>query len=515
MVMSSAGAGLGAGLGTLFQALGRQKLQDANNAVMKAKWDQAQNLSNSEIGKNNSVTALNSDKLGALQGIGDALSGLGYTPQQAAAISGYARANGGANLKNATDAAMELQIPVAGTAAVPQLGNTFQQALGRDTSKVADGVAYNPLGDAADAVNVTPVGNAMIAARKAQANASNASAANSYAHARVAGLEALGGAGAGKAPAGYRWKADGSLEPIPGGPADQSPQSAMADPNGAHGDSYLSSIDPTTAAQVKALAEGRMAFPSGTALKSPYWQGMLQHVAQYDPSFDAVNYNARSGTRKAFTSGKEAQTVNALNTVAEHLGTFSDDASDLNNTSFPAINTVKNWIAGQTGDPTIARFNTAKKAVADEVAKVWRASGGSQADIEENLNNLNGAQSPAQLNAAIGTLTQLIHGKIAALQDQYGAGMGTTANPRALISPEAQTAFDKTLSRAGVDTTAFNQSVGAQLPQTGQSAPQGAASPAPAPAPQMARPNTAAEFNALPSGSLYVDPDDGKVYRKP
>lgn len=504
MVMSSAGAGLGAGLGTLFQALGRQKLQDANNAVMKAKWDQQQQLSNSVIGKNNSVTALNSDKLRALQGIGDTLAGLGYTPQQAAAIGGYARANGGADLKNATDAAMELQIPVAGTAAVPQPGNTFQQALGRDTTKVADGVTYNPLGDDTQAVNVTPVGNAMIAARKA-------SAANSYAHARLAGLEALGGAGAGKAPAGYRWRPDGSLEPIPGGPADQSPQATLADPNGAHGDSYLSSIDLTTAAQVKALAEGRMAFPTGTALKSPYWQGMLQHVAQYDPSFDAVNYTARAGTRKAFTSGKEAQNVNALNTVAEHLGTFSDDAAALNNTSFPAINTVKNWIAGQTGDPTIARFNTAKKAVADEIAKVWRASGGSEADIQENLRNLSGAQSPAQLNAVIGTLTQLIHGKIAALQDQYGAGMGTTANPRALISPEAQTSFDKTLQRAGVDTTAFNQSVGAQLPQVGHAA----LSPAATAAPQMARPTTDAEFNALPSGSLYVDPDDGKTYRKP
>jgi hypothetical protein len=59
------------------------------------------------------------------------------------------------------------------------------------------------------------------------------------------------------------------------------------------------------AAQVKALAEGRMAFPTGTALKSAYWQDMLQKVAQFDPSFDAVNYNARAGTRKAFTSGKE------------------------------------------------------------------------------------------------------------------------------------------------------------------------------------------------------------------
>lgn len=226
------------------------------------------------------------------------------------------------------------------------------------------------------------------------------------------------------------------------------------------GNDYLSSLPQQTAAQVKALAEGRMQFPSGTALKSPYWQGMLSAVSQYDPSFDAVNYNARSNTRKGFTSGKEAQTVNALNTVAEHLGTLSDNAVALHNfSSFGAFtktaNRLKNSYLEASGDPRIARFNTSKKAVADEVAKVWRASGGSEKDIQENLKNLDGAQSPEQLNAAIGTLTNLIYGKIAALQDQYTTGMGQTQNPRPLVSPEAQKAFDKTIARMnGVESGA-------------------------------------------------------------
>lgn len=213
------------------------------------------------------------------------------------------------------------------------------------------------------------------------------------------------------------------------------------------GNAYLSTLPQQTASQVRALADGRMQFPSGTALKSPYWQGMLSAVSQYDPNFDAVNYNARSNTRKAFTSGKEAQTVNALNTVAEHLGTFSDNAAALHNTGFPLYNRIKNFALQESGDPRIAAFNTNKKAVADEVAKVWRATGGSEADIQENLKNLDGAQSPEQLNAAIGTLTQLIYGKVAALQDQYASGMGTTQTPRPLVSKEAQAAFDKTLQR--------------------------------------------------------------------
>lgn len=226
----------------------------------------------------------------------------------------------------------------------------------------------------------------------------------------------------------------------PATPGDQSKQ----------GDAYLATLPQQQSAQVKALAEGRMAFPTGTALKSPYWQEMLSAVSQYDPTFDAVNYNARSGTRKAFTSGKEAQTVNSLNTVAEHLGTLSDNIQALHNTSFQPYNALKNKVADLTGDPDIARFNTSKKAVADEVAKVWRASGGSEADIQENLKNLSGAQSPEQLNAAVATLTHLIAGKVAALNDQYTQGMGTTKQLKPLVSPEAKRAYDKTLSRAGM-----------------------------------------------------------------
>jgi hypothetical protein len=30
-----------------------------------------------------------------------------------------------------------------------------------------------------------------------------------------------------------------------------------------------------------------------------------------------------------------------------------------------------------------------------------------------------------------------------------------------------------------------------------------------------AQPQTEADYNALPSGSLFIDPDDGKTYRKP
>ena len=490
----AAGANAGRNLGGLLMAALtgnralKQKVYDATQQQMANQYRTAQE------GRKYSVDAdLGQNRLDALGNLKPAYAGAGLTDAQATLAATIANAAKDPGIGEMLASALKLGSVNRADAGNTQGANAMLAAVSgkpMDYTKIDGDTIFNPnMTPDKSGMAPTQVGMGDITAKMAAAAASKASAANSYAGAR-----------ANDALAKLRdvQTAAGGFNPHTGG--DNAAPPPAANPNGPHGVDYLGTLDPTTAAQVKALSEGRMAFPSGTALKSNYWQAMLQHVAQFDPSFDQVNYNARAATRKGFTSGKEAQTINALNTVAEHLGTFSDYTKDLDNTRFPVINRVKNWLASQTGDPDIARFNTAKKAVADEVAKVWRASGGSEADIQENLRNLDGAQSPAQLNAAIGTLTKLIHGKISALQDQYKSGMGTTENVRPLVSPEAQAAFDKTLKRAGEDTNAFDKDAGA-LGGDGGAKP--------------STPTTEAEYNALPSGALFIDPDDGKTYRKP
>jgi hypothetical protein len=70
-------------------------------------------------------------------------------------------------------------------------------------------------------------------------------------------------------PSGYRGGPD-ALEPIPGGPADPNKTSLEVPTPGdttLTGDDYLKTLDAGLAGQVKALAEGRRAFPTGTALR--------------------------------------------------------------------------------------------------------------------------------------------------------------------------------------------------------------------------------------------------------
>lgn len=237
----------------------------------------------------------------------------------------------------------------------------------------------------------------------------------------------------------------------------------------ANGNDFLQTLPSTEAAQVKALAEGRMQFPSGFALKSPYWQSMLSAVSQYDPSFDAVNYNARNKTYADFTSGKSAQNITALNTAMGHLGTLDDAFGALNNTPIPIANQVKNYIGVQTGDPNTqaatSAVSTDANAVANEMAKVFRSSGMSQADINEWRSQINANSTPEQAKSVINSAVQLMNSRIDALGEQYNKGMGTSKNGVELLSPEAQLSYAKLTGIPPKTTVA--QGAGTQIAAAG------------------------------------------------
>lgn len=209
-------------------------------------------------------------------------------------------------------------------------------------------------------------------------------------------------------------------------------------PPSLHGQDYLNTLDPSTATTIKALAEGRMEFPRGTALRSPQWSALVQGVMQYDPAFDEAqaSNNARTAVRKDFTSGKSAQTINALNTVAGHLAELQQQAGALGNTSIDWYNGFKNWVKTHIGIPDVTNFNTTRKAVSDELTRVYRQAGGSEADTQAWQAAINSSQSPEQLAGAFATVGRLIESKLNAMQQQAQQGMGIA--PISVVSPDAR-----------------------------------------------------------------------------
>ncbi len=256
------------------------------------------------------------------------------------------------------------------------------------------------------------------------------------------------GMGSGAPPSAPAVGPDG--KPLPGAAAGQpaalTPEETADQAKGLN-PQVLHQMPPQIASQVKALAEGRMQFPSGFALKSPYWQQMLSAVGTYDPSFDALNYNARAKTRADFTSGKSAQNITSMNTAMGHLESLSKAYEGLDNGSMPLVNTVENYVGGAFGNKKVqtgvADVGTKAEAVSNELAKVFRSTGMSAQEVNEWRDKISTSASPTQSKTVIKGAIDLLNSRLDALAEQYNQGMGTSKQGVELLSPKAQEAYTK------------------------------------------------------------------------
>lgn len=222
-------------------------------------------------------------------------------------------------------------------------------------------------------------------------------------------------------------------------------------PVGARDDRALSGATSGEQAIVKQLVEYKMPLPSGFALKSPYWQNIMQRAALYDPSFDASQYNVRLKLRNDFVSGKSGQNIRSLNTAVGHLGELAKAASNLQNGPLQLWNKISNYGLTQTGDSRVTRFLAAATAVEGELANVFKNTGATDQEIKAWRENLSSSQSPEQLQGNIKEVVGLLGGRLGALQSQYEAGMGKPKDFK-MLSDKSR----KILAGIGVDVNALD-----------------------------------------------------------
>lgn len=210
----------------------------------------------------------------------------------------------------------------------------------------------------------------------------------------------------------------------------------------ATGEEFLKALPTGRANVIKAMADGRMAVPTGAAARSAANQQILAQLAQYDPSFDFANSSSRRATRVNFTSGKASNEIKALNTAIGHLGALDDAIDGLGNYGLPANNAAAHAIARATGTAArLKKFEVTKNAALDEVNKIFTGSAGALADREEWKKQLNATGSPDDLHSVVGQIAELVHSRIEALGEQYSQGMGTSKDGLELLTPHAREAF--------------------------------------------------------------------------
>ena len=195
-------------------------------------------------------------------------------------------------------------------------------------------------------------------------------------------------------------------------------------PPGVRNEEAIQDLTPGQAAVVKQLVDYKINLPSGMALRTPYWQGMLERASVYDTSFDATQYNVRMAVKRDFTSGKSAQNIKSLNTAVNHLDTLNNASKELENRSLQWWNTAANYGLTKTGDPRVTKFYTAATAIEGELANVFKNTGATDQEIKAWRTNLDASQSPEQLRGNVAMVIDLLFGRLGALQSQYEVGLG-------------------------------------------------------------------------------------------
>lgn len=232
------------------------------------------------------------------------------------------------------------------------------------------------------------------------------------------------------------------------------------------GDDFLKTLPPSRARYIQAIANGDAAMPTGRNAASPQGQLLMDQVLQYDPTASAINLPARQATRKDFTSGKAAQNVTALNTAIGHLGSLDTSIAELRNTNFPAINKIGQAIGGQVDTTTqkaLADFRAKRKAVADEVTRVFRGTGGAESDVQATLKNFDEANGPEALHSAVKATADLLSSRLEGLRSQYKQGMALTSDDFEIPNFHAKQALDK-LAGNRPDATAAQPAATASAP---------------------------------------------------
>ena len=211
------------------------------------------------------------------------------------------------------------------------------------------------------------------------------------------------------------------------------------------GEDYLKTLNPAAATLIKKYASGELPV-TGQMVRTPAGQQLLGAITQYDPSFDATNYQKRQQTATAFAKGKEAGAVKGANQALYHMGNLYQRTEDLGN--FNGLATPLNYLVNPTeeffGDTRQGKFRQSAQAVASELRRVFAgAGGGSLAELNKWEASMPVNASKEQQKEYILNGLDLLRGGLDALNTQYQAGMGLNKNVTDLLSAKSRQVYEK------------------------------------------------------------------------
>ncbi len=210
-----------------------------------------------------------------------------------------------------------------------------------------------------------------------------------------------------------------------------------------HGPTY-DTLQPAMQSEAEQIAFYKRQPPAGRMAMTPHMAKVMQAAQEINPTFNAMNYaNIQQGL-KAFTTGEQGKNMTSLNTALGHLLSFTQSAEKLSNEDIKLWNRVSNKAAEEIGDPRLAAIQVDKTALASELTRLFRGTGGAEKDVEEWAKTLDRANSPAQFGAAVRELNKLISSRQNALKTQWETIKGAPSwDDMGFVAPETRQAVAK------------------------------------------------------------------------
>lgn len=217
-----------------------------------------------------------------------------------------------------------------------------------------------------------------------------------------------------------------------------------------NGGGDISNLPPQVQNAAKKLVRAEIPYPGAFAQKDPYWKAVINAASILDPNFNASQHKIREATRKSFTSGKDANNINSINTLVGHLSTLDDAAKKLENSPYQVWNTIANKGLTAVGDPRVVKFNMAAGAVESELASVFKQTGATDQEIKAWRERITSSQSPEQLRSTINQAVELMGSRLQALRNKYEAGMGPFGKLQ-ILSPKSRSTLEKMAGKEVVE----------------------------------------------------------------
>jgi hypothetical protein len=221
------------------------------------------------------------------------------------------------------------------------------------------------------------------------------------------------------APAQPKVTGTGPVANAPAGVGGAPPtQGAQAGTGGSWADRVAGAgVNPLLRGRVQAILEYRAADLPTT--RGGLNQAIMQAVNTIDPTHDATVYPARNKIVQDYTTGKDSQQINAINTAMGHIDDLGQAITALNNGNIPALNAVANKWGVLTGQTPATTFNTIVHRVGPEIASAYIAGGGGEGERGTTAADFSANASPAQLESNIGITAKLLRSKIGSLENDW------------------------------------------------------------------------------------------------